>query len=188
MSNPYDLSEFEKRLEARLSAIAVEKSSANPSHNPGNPGKHNPERGVISAEEWVEDMLTGAEAKVKQWKARALNPRYDPITAAIKAWDKFVDRVRKALEDEVWLNKMKRLTFDDVKAGIEVTPDRLFFDRMKAKKAKILKRIGELQPLVDALSKEIRAMPEATDAEREARMLAARRGMLAIGRKLKGVT
>jgi len=188
MSNPYDLTEFEKRFQARLSAITTKKSSDNPGHNPENPSKHNPGRGVISAEDWVDDMLTGAEAKIEKWKKRALDPRYDPIEEAIKAWDKWVDKIKAVIADEIWLKKMKKLTFEDVKAGIEATPAELFFERMKAKKAKILKRIGELQPLVDALSKEIRAMPEATDKEREARMLAARRGMIEIGKKLKGVT
>ena len=62
-----------------------------------------------------------------------------------------------------------------------------FRSGIEDRRAKVLARAKELQPLVAALKKEIEAMPDVTDGDRENRLLAARRGMIAIGKKRRGI-
>jgi len=186
-SNPYDLSGFLKDLSARLdkAIAALPKSMPKSSHNPGNPGAVGPR--VISATDWVDDMITGVRAKREKWKKRSLAPKKDPIKAAIAANPKRIDRLMKSIEEKWWEKKMGRLTIDDYFTGVEATEPGDYVKGVERKRTKIEKRISALQPLVEALAKSIDAMPQETDEQREARMLAARKGMIEIGKKLKGV-
>lgn len=184
--NPYDLHDFLAGLDQALDTARSDyvENYTPPERKPGNPGAVG--EVVVTADEWVDDMLTGAAAKKAKWKRKALAPSANPIQAAIDANEKRKDRLAEAEKKEKWLKKMKRLKVDDYFDGVEATDEGLFAERMEAKKAKITKRIGELQPLVKTLKTEIKKMPDKTDSDREKRMLAARKGMIAIGDKLAG--
>lgn len=135
---------------------------------------------------WVDDMISGAKARSKQWLENSLRPRKDPKKAALAAAGKFEDKMRKALDDK---------SFDKGVAGYdEVAREEVIkavgqtgFERgIETHKAKAVAKVKKLQPLVAALAKTIDDMPQDTDSEREARMLAARRGMIEVGKMMKG--
>ena len=143
---------------------------------------------VKSAEEWSDKMVTNAQAAGPAWLRGVLNPRKNPIEAAIAANGKRKQRLADAERDERWLHAMQRVDVDEMYHTIEAIGETAYVQGIGARKGKIRNKIARLQPLVEALAKTIDNMPQDTDQQREARMLAARRGMIEIGKKLKGIS
>jgi len=143
---------------------------------------------VKSADEWSDKMVTNAQAAGPAWLRGVLNPRKNPIEAAIAANGKRKQRLAEAERDERWLHSMQRVDVDEMYHTIEEIGESAYTAGIGARKGKIHNKIAKLQPLVEALAKTIDNMPQDTDQQREARMLAARRGMIEIGKKLKGIS
>jgi len=91
------------------------------------------------------------------------------------------------LEEGRWEKGIERYDLDIRQKVIEATGEDGFKKGIDRKKIKANAKIKELQPLVLAMAEEMDKMPVTTDEEREAKMLAARRGMIEIGRKMKGL-
>ena len=142
---------------------------------------------VKSAEDWTNRMVTNATAQGPAWLKGVLSPRKNPIEAAIRANGKRKARLAEAERDERWLRAMERVDVDEMYKTIEEIGESAYVQGITARKGKIQGKIAKLQPLVEALAKTIDNMPQDTDQQREARMLAARRGMIEIGKRLKGI-
>jgi len=185
--NPYDLTDFESRLEARLKAVAEGEGIGNPEDLtlPGNPVELAPP--VLPAEEWAAKAADRAVAAADEWYKRVMKPRRHPIQAAIAADKKRKDRLAEAERKNKWVKAMEQVDVDEMYKTIEAVGASGFAAGIEARRGKIAKKIAKLQPLVSALKEEIAGMPEETDAQREKRMLAARRGMLKIGDVLRGI-
>jgi hypothetical protein len=185
--NPYDLSDFESALEARLKAVAEGEGIGNPEDLtlPGNPVELAPP--VLPAEEWAAKAADRAVAAADEWLKRVMRPRRHPVEAAIAADKKRKDRLAEAERKGKWVAAMKQVDVDEMYKTIEAVGSAGFAAGIEARRGKIVKKISKLQPLVSALKEEIQKMPEETDAQREKRMLAARRGMLKIGDILRGI-
>jgi len=185
--NPYDLSDFEASLEARLRSVAGSEGIGNPQDLtlPGNPVELAPP--VLPAEEWAKKAADRAVAAADEWYKRVMKPRRHPVEAAIAADKKRKDRLAEAEKKGKWVAAMKQVDVDEMYKTIEAVGPEGFSSGIEARRGKIEKKIGKLQPLVVALKEEIQKMPEETDTQREKRMLAARRGMLKIGDILRGI-
>lgn len=142
---------------------------------------------VKSAEAWAEKMVANAVAAGPAWRTGVLNPRKHPIESAIAANGKRKQRLAEAERDERWLHAMQRVDVDEMYRTIEEIGESAYTQGIAARKGKIKAKISKLQPLVEGLAKTIDGMPQDTDQQREARMLAARRGMIEIGKRLKGI-
>jgi len=143
---------------------------------------------VKSAEDWAAKMITNATNAGPAWLKGTLSPRKHPIEAAIAANGKRKARLAEAERDESWLKSMARVDVDEMYRTIELVGETAYVAGITARRGKIENKIGKLQPLVEALAKTIDGMPQDTDQQREARMLAARRGMIQIGKRMKGIT
>lgn len=82
---------------------------------------------------------------------------------------------------------MERVDVDAMYNTIENVGGGGYTGGIEARKAKIIGKIEKLRPQVLALAETIDKMPQDTDAQREARMIAARRGMIQVGAKLRGL-
>ena len=142
---------------------------------------------VKSADAWAEKMVANAVAAGPAWRTGVLNPRKHPIESAIAANGKRKQRLAEAERDERWLHAMQRVDVDEMYRTIEEIGESAYTQGIAARKGKIKNKISKLQPLVEGLAKTIDGMPQDTDQQREARMLAARRGMIEIGKRLKGI-
>jgi len=151
--------------------------------NPVTPGPR-----VKSAEAWAKKMVTNAVAAGPAWRAGVLSPRKNPIEAAIAANGKRKERLAEAEREERWLHSMQRVDVDEMYRTIEEIGEAAYTQGIAARKGKIVNKISKLQPLVEALAKTIDAMPQDTSQQREARMIAAKRGMEEIGKKLRGIS
>lgn len=155
------------------------------SEHQGNPITLGPP--VISPEEWAEKQVRNASSNAAEWLKHVTRPRRDPLKAAIAAAPKRAEKVREALEEKKWEKAMGKVDEDMMYEVIKKRGAAAFRSGVEDRKAKVVARATELQPMVTALKKEIEAMPDVTDADREARLLAARRGMIAIGKKRRGI-
>jgi len=150
--------------------------------NPVSPGARVPE-----AAEWAATMIENAGRSGDRWLKNTLRPRKNPVTAAIAADKKRKDRLEEAERQGKWPAAMARVDVDAMYETIEEVGASGFTTGIAARKTKIQGKIEKLRPQVLALAETIDKMPEDTDAQREARMIAARRGMIQVGAKLRGL-
>jgi len=141
---------------------------------------------VISPEDWAKKQQTRAVAAADDWLNGVLHPTVLPNEAAIKANDKRKDKLAEAEKSEKWLKAMKKVNPDEMYEIIKAVGAGGYKSGIEARKVKIDRVVKELQPLVMAAAATIDAMPQATDADREKRLIAARRLMIEIGKKRLG--
>ncbi len=151
--------------------------------NPVTPGSR-----VKDATTWADKQIARATAAGGDWLRGVLSPRRHPIEAAIAADGKRKQRLAEAEREGRWLASMRRVDVDEMYHTIEANGQQAYEAGIAAREGKIRTKIARLQPLVEGLAKTIDAMPQDTDQQREARMLAAKRGMQEIGRKLRGIS
>lgn len=185
--NPFDLSSFEARLDAQLDRVQTDPEfvAELQAEHKGNPITLGPP--VIDPEEWAEKQVRNASAAAGDWLKNVKRPRRDPLKAAIAAAPKRKEKLLQSLEQGKWEKAMAAVDEDTMFAVIDAVGAEGYRRGVTARKAKVIARAKELQPMVAALKKEIEMMPDVTDADREARLLAARRGMIAIGKKRRGI-
>ncbi len=140
---------------------------------------------VKSPDDWVDDMVSGAKARSKQWLDNSLRPKKDPKKAALLAAGKYESRMRESLDEKRWDSSIEAYDETAREEVIKAVGKAGFERGIETHKAKAIVKVKKLQPLVAALAKTIDDMPQDTDAERAARMLAARSGMLEIGKVMK---
>ena len=141
---------------------------------------------VKNADEWVDDMISGAEGRAGRWLKNSLAPKKDPKKAALAAKGKYESRMREALDNDHFgkgVNAYDEAAREEV---IRTVGESGFKTGVRNHKAKAKAKIDKMRPMVAALATTIDAMPQDSDSDREARMLAARRGMIEIGKKMRG--
>lgn len=152
---------------------------------PGNPvsvGSRVPE-----AAAWADKMIERAGRASAEWLDGVLSPKKNPVEAAIAADGKRKQRLEEAEREGRWKKAMQQVDVDAMYEAIEDGGEEAYRRGIERRKSKIIGKIGKLRPLVHALAETIDKMPQDTDQQREERMLAARRGMIKIGKTLKGV-
>lgn len=151
--------------------------------NPVTPGQRVPE-----ASAWANKMIDRASRAGDDWLKGTLSPRKHPVQAAIAADQKRKDKLAEAERQGKWKASMERVDVDAMYDTIEAVGASGYTGGIAARKSKISSKIEKLRPQVLALAETIDKMPQDTDAQREARMVAARRGMIQVGAKLRGLT
>jgi len=147
----------------------------------GNPVTLGPR--VLSPEDWAAKQAGRASAAADTWAANVKKPRKNPVEAALKADGKRKDKLQEAEKAGKWAKAMKKVDLDEMYLTIDKVGAAGYRAGVEARTGKISRVYKELQPMVAALAGSIDAMPDATDADREKRLLAARRGMIEIGKK-----
>lgn len=182
-----DLDEFDDLFGEILDRVNASTGSNAPADlslpdNPVTPGDR-----VPSADEWADKMVANATRSGDEWLKKTLSPRKNPIEAAIAADKKRKDRLDEAERQGKWKKSMERVDVDEMYATIEAVGAGGYTAGIESRKGKIKSKINKLRPQVLALAETIDKMPQDSDAQREARMLAARRGMIKVGQKLRGI-
>lgn len=141
---------------------------------------------VIAPQDWAKKQIDRSAAAGDTWAANVQKPRKDPVAAAIAADAKRKDKLAAAEKADKWKKKMAKVDVDAMYATIRALGGGVYTTGVQARQAKITGVVNDLQPRVAALAAAIDGMPEDTDANREKRMLAARRGMITIGQQRAG--
>lgn len=185
-ANPLDdfMASLDKTLDkAERDPAAYMESIAPPTV--GNPITLGPR--VIGADEWSKKLVDRATAGGDAWLNHSLKPKKVPSVAALAANDKRVSKLQDSIANKSWEGAMSRVDEDLRLTVIQNVGSRGFSDGIAAHKPKVDKVVGDLQVRVSALATELYKMPTKTDSEREAKMIAAKRGMQLIGKKRRGV-
>jgi len=186
--SPEDQEALKTAIQRRLS------SNPGPAEDPEDPPEEIPERYelgpiIVSPEEWVEDWLTGVEAKARKWKRKALRPSAPPITrgksAAAEA--KFKDKMSKVLEQQRRRKGLEKWTDEEWGERIAETMPEDYTRGARRKRYKMHKKIELQHELRGYAKQKLRAMPVATAEQRERKLIAAKRTNEIIGLFIKGV-
>ncbi len=154
-----------------------------PSGNPITLGPRLPE-----AAAWAADQVAGATAKAEKWLYNTTHPKKNFKQEALskKSVDRFHDSMQKALSEKRWEGGMANVNESEAIAIIEAGGSTVYASGVSRRKAKIERVVAAVRPDRLALCSTIDAMPVATDGEREAKMVANKRGLQAIGKKRRG--
>ena len=186
-SSSLGMSDFVKQLNANLNRVATDPDYLKEvtEERQGNPITLGPL--VISPEEWAAKQVERASRAASEWEKNVQRPRRDPIKAAIAAGPKRAEKLRESLDQKKWEKAMASVDEDLMYSVIRKRGAAAFRSGIEDRKEKVVARAKELQPMVATLKATIDAMPDVTDADREKRLLAARRGMIEIGKKRRGI-
>ena len=149
---------------------------------PGNPVT----KKVKDPTRWAKQQIEGAEGAGDAWLDGVKNPSRDPIEAAIAAEKKYVDRLTQSIKDGKWAKNLAKSSHSEIVEVAEKVGTGAYTGGVRARETKINRVVRELHPLVQAASDAIQAMPDGTDAEREKRLLTARKLMIEVGKKRAG--
>lgn len=182
-----ELSAFDAVLDKALAVAEKNPDAFEGMHaRQGNPITLGPR--VAEAVDWAEKQTTNAAAAGERWLANVLRPRKNPIDAAKAAAGKYKNKVEEALRENRFVRGLDAVDEDEMFATIREGGSAPFTSGVQRRTRKVARVVGQLRPMVVALAETIDKMPIDTDAQREARLLAARRGMIAIGKRRKGIS
>lgn len=143
--------------------------------------------GVIDANAWTEKLLRKVGQSGTDWENGVKNPSTSPTAAMKRAKGRYANEMAASLQEKRWDKAIDKLTDQDIIEGAIAAGGGRFTAGVTSREPKIRAAIQALQPKVAALKARLDAMPIDTDANREAKMIEAKRGMQAIGRELAGL-
>jgi len=149
---------------------------------PGNPVT----RKVKDVTRWASQQIKNAVDAKEDWLDGVKNPSRNPVEAALAANDKRVDRLKQSIDAKKWEKNLGKVTQSDIIDVATKLGSGVYSAGVEARTTKINKRVAELQPLVQEVSNTIQAMSDKTDADREKRLLTARKLMIEVGKKRAG--
>lgn len=183
-SDPLGLDGFESRLGKALDRAESDPDSFDGMHaREGNPRTLAPR--VPEAADIARKHRERTAAAGPAWKDGVMHPRKDPIKAAVAAKGKWEAALKKAMAEGSFVAGLEAVDEDEMVAILEATDPSVFTSGVDRRSAKYERKMAKVQPLLVALAEEIDRMPQDTEAQREARMLAAVRGMREIGKRVK---
>jgi len=141
---------------------------------------------VKSADRWAKQQVDNAKAASTDWLDGVQNPSRDPIEAAKAAKDKWADRLTAAMKAGKWEKGLGKSSAAEIKEIANAVGTSHYETGIEARRKKVARVVTELQPLAQAVSDTIQAMPDKTDADREKRLTQARKLMLEVGAKRRG--
>jgi hypothetical protein len=175
-----ELQDFEEVLRLRAEGVDIEKGitleSGTILHNPVT-------RKVISADKWKKRQVDRAVAASSDWLEGVKNPSRNPIEAAIAAKAKWAQKTSDAIKDDRYAKGLAKTSQAEIIDVATKLGEGVFSAGIAARDAKIARVVNEIQPLVQGVSDTIQGMSDATDADREKRLLAARKLMIEVGKK-----
>ena len=138
-------------------------------------------RRLISAEDWAAKQIRGVQAVGKvNYEQGVQNPRKSPIQASIDAQGRYEEQMRKPEVLARRVTNLRKSSDDEwLDGSIKLGANRLV-EGVTAREAKIRTRIQSLQAKVAAHVQTIDRMPNATDADRQNRMVENLKGMRAL--------
>lgn len=126
----------------------------------------------LSAEKITKKQVENASRSTESYKDGVMNPRRGAATAALAAAPKRAEAVRISEENKDWEKSMAKVSDDYVKKrAVEIGAPR-YAPGIKGAEEKTLKFWRGFKPILDTIEAEVAAMPDVTDADREARMVA----------------
>lgn len=131
-------------------------------------------------------LVSRAQASTGDYVDGMRNPKRNPVEAAIRAKGKWGSRVQEAIVNDNYAKGVRKQDYTEAVAIATGDGGSAYSAGVSKRVAKIQRVHADLMPRLGALSQAIQNMPQDTDAQREQRLLAARKGAIAIGKARKG--
>lgn len=135
----------------------------------------------------AEKLVRRAQAAAGDYVDGMQNPKRDPVQAAVRAEGKYEDRVRAAIANKAYGKGVRKQDYAEAIRIATEDGGSAYVSGVSKRESKIRRVHADLMPRLGALSQAIQQMPQDTDAQREQRLLAARKGAIAIGKARKGI-
>jgi hypothetical protein len=150
------------------------------------PGVHIQNPGPDAAR-MTERLLRKVAGASQDYVTGMQNPRRDPKAAALRAEGKWANRVQEAITRKAYGAGIRN--YDQAEAVTIATSDggSAYTSGVAKRAAKIARVHNKLAPLLGGVSAAIQAMPQDTEGQREARLVAALRAMRNVGKQFKGI-
>lgn len=160
---------------------ALEGAHATTTGNPINLGPRVPE-----ATDWANKQIANATAAGERWLANVQRPTKDPKAEALRANARYKGEMAKVLTEDRFAKGVQKIDLDEMMATIVAGGSGQFTSGVERRRGKIGRVVGDLRAQVLALANNLDKLPIDTPEQREAKMIAAKRGMEAIGRARRG--
>jgi len=141
---------------------------------------------VKSVDQWVADQLQGAQNAGAKWERGIQAPSRDPKAAALAAAKKYETRTQQAIAEKRFDKGIQNYNLDDAITTALKVGGAGYAAGVAARENKIRAKVSKLQPLVVAAKKTLDSMPSDTDAQAEAKAVAAIKLMREIGKTMRG--
>jgi len=163
--------------------LSRELTEGRPSGNPITLGPRLP-----TPEEWAKLQIEGAQNNAAKWLQRTTHPKKNFKEEALKASSqaRYHDSMQKVLAQKTWEGGMELVNESEAMDVIAKRGSGAYTAGVADRQAKITRVVKDLHADRLALAVAIDNLPTTTDAEREARMIANKRGLQAIGQKRRG--
>jgi len=126
---------------------------------------------VKKLERWVRKQIERAAVAGPEYEEGVKDPERNPIEAALAANEKRIAKLRESIEKKTWEAKMAKLTIEDWRKPTLEKGVRRFPEGIRVAEPKIRDFVSKWRPILEGIQAAVRAMPDVTDADREARML-----------------
>jgi len=113
------------------------------------------------------------------------NPRRHPVEAAVRAKGKWAQKTTEAIQLGSYEKGVRQQNYAEAVQIATADGGTAYTSGAQRREGKVSRAFQRLAPLQGGLSQSIQNMPQDTEAQREARLIAARRGMIAIGKQMK---
>jgi len=136
---------------------------------------------VLSPEEWKKRQLDTLRSVGRaNYSAGIKSPKADPIARGIATEGKYAEETRKAIDAERRKKALAKTSMADWYLYASTLGAEKLVDGVTKREAKVDNFIKAWQPTLTSHLSKIDALPEATDGERETRMLENLRGLKAL--------
>jgi hypothetical protein len=171
---------------AEIASDDVLRRELNEGRPDGNPITLGPR--LPTAADWAEEQVKGATAKGSKWLKNTTNPKKNFKTEALKpeAQERYKNSMQKVLAEDRHAGGMRLVDEDEAMKIIAAGGEGPYISGVTRRKAKIQRVVEELHSSRLALTQVIDKMDTSTDEAREAKMVANKRGLQAIGTKRRG--
>ena len=149
---------------------------------PGNPVT----KKVKSADRWVRQQVDSAVAASSKWLEGVNNPSRSPVTAGIDADPKWKDKMEQAIREDRRKKGLMKTSDAEIITHANALGTGVYSSGVTAREDKVRRIVTELQPLAQSVSDTIQGMSDKTDADREKRLLSARKLMIEAGKRRRG--
>ncbi len=134
----------------------------------------------LTPEQAAAKLQARAGVAGQDWLDGVKNPTRDPVQAAIKAAPKWKAKMQEAIQKDSWAKKMAKVDSNAIKATAERIGPQGYVNGINARAEKITGAFQRILPKIYSAADAVNAMPDTTEADRDARMLANVKALRAI--------
>lgn len=130
----------------------------------------------------AQKLIDRAGAAGQDWLDGIKGQTVNPASLAVAAEAKYIARMQASIQNRTWAKRLGQVSLSDITGAAEKAGTTAYTTGISNRADKILKAFQRIIPKIQAVRDQVNAMPNTTEAQRDAKMLANAAGL----RKIKG--